>query len=218
MFRVLLRLRKGPEVKYISHRDLIRAFEFALRRARIPVAYSTGFNPRPRMSFGSAIGVGVTSEDERILLELTDTEDPSDIRDRLNGQLPRGIQVLSVEVIPEGQKNPLSYLNASEFRIVLSCEDGCTPLAVRTAVEAMLAAETVKVAREREGNIREIDLRPYLVSADVSSEDGNIVILVGLSSGTSGGAGPKDFLSALNTAVPGVQVKEISRVRQFSVK
>ena len=79
MNRVMLRLNKGEAVKYISHRDYVRAFEMALRRARVPVAYSSGFNPRANMSFGSAVGVGVESDDERILVELSKPIPPGEV-------------------------------------------------------------------------------------------------------------------------------------------
>lgn len=216
MYRVLLRLCKGEGVKYLSHRDIIRSFEFALRRAQIPVAYSDGFNPRVRMSFGSAIGVGVTSDDDRILLELSAPWEASDIKETLNKSLPPGIQVISADIIPDGQKSPISTLKASEFRITMGCKTGCTLDEVKVAIEKLFASDSVRVQRQREDGVKEVEIRPHLISANPSmDEDGNIIIDVALSAGDSGGAGPKDFIKALDTLIPNMSVRKLHRLRQM---
>ena len=213
MLRVLLRLRKGEEIKYLSHRDVIRAFEFALRRARIDTAYSSGFNPRPRMSFGSAIGVGVTSEDERIVLELASPQ--ADIVERLNSQFPNGLAVLEAEEIPEGMKSPLSGLNAVRFRLTLKCE----PAEVNAAIEKLLASDVVKVIREREGKTKEIDIRPYIMEAGVvESGDSTAVVDICLRVSDSGGGSPKDFVQALGNLVSNMTVRKIHKLSQFHIE
>ena len=213
MSRVLLKLRKGDRVKYLSHLDLIRAFELALRRARIPVAYSLGFNPRPRMSFGPAVGVGVTSDDERIALELASAEEPSEIRERLNSQLPDGIEVLSAEAVGE---SPLPGPNASQFRIAVLCGGECSPADVARAVEQLMKSAEVRVARVREGKTKEVDIRPFLLQADVTECEGRSVVLnVSVRLGDSGGARPQDFVQALLRLAPNLTVGRIHRSRQF---
>ena len=210
MLRVLLRLSKGEEIKYLSHRDVIRAFEFALRRARIDVMYSSGFNPRPRMSFGSAIGVGVTSEDERIILELASPQ--AEIVERLNSQLPKGLAVLEAEDIPEGVKSPLSGLNAVRFRITLECD----PEAVGAAIEKLLASDEIKIIRVREGKTKEIDVRPYIMEAVVvESGDSTVVVDVCLRVSDSGGGSSKDFVQALGNLVLNMEVRKIHKLSQY---
>ncbi|HUV05567.1 MAG TPA: TIGR03936 family radical SAM-associated protein [Armatimonadota bacterium] len=215
MSRVLLKLSKGDKVKYISHLDLIRAFELALRRARIPVAYSSGFNPRPRMSFGPAIGVGVTSDDERIVVELASPEDPSDILEKLNSQLPDGMELLSAEAV---NGSPLAGPNASRFQIAAVCGGECSPAAVARAVEQLMESAEVRVARVREGKTKEVDIRPFLLQADVTECEGRSVVLnVSLRLGDSGGARPQDFVQALLRLVPNLTVGRIHRLSQFRV-
>ena len=214
MSHVSLRLRKGDEVKYLSHRDLIRAFELALRRARIAVVYSAGFNPRPRMSFGSAIGVGVTSDDERIVLELLSPDDPSDIMERLNSRLPKGLEVLEAEAVPDGVRRKVLGLNTSEFQI--TCDGECDAQAVGKAIEELLASSEVRVVRVRgEGETKEVDIRPYVLSADTAECGGCVVINVCLGFGSSGGAGPRDFVLALRKLMSNLGVRKIHRLRQF---
>ena len=208
--RVLLRLVKGPEVKYLSHLDFIRAFERALRRARIPVQYSAGFNPRPRMSFGSAVGVGVTSDDERIVLETAEPQEPAEVMTRLNAQLPKGLEILAAEAVPEeGRRSgSLSELNASKFRITLTCGDVG---AIERAIENILASGEVRVAREREGKVREVNIRPYIIGARVSEDD----LEVCLRSSDSGGASPRDFMQAIGALTPNLSIERIHRLAQY---
>jgi radical SAM-linked protein len=215
MLRVLLSIRKGEGVKYLSHRDVIRSFEYALRRARIPVAFSEGFNPRPKMSFGGAIGVGVTSDDEKIQLDLSSPLTPAEVMEKLNAVLPEEIRILAAEECPEGRKSPLSRLNASEFRLDFLCGEGCSPEDVKNAVDRLLASSEVKIVRVREGKAKNLDLRPFLLSADAAIEGENIRINVALRAGDNGGAGPRDFVQALGEIVPNLSVKSTHRIRQF---
>lgn len=218
MSRVLIKLRKGESVKYISHLDLVRAFERALRRARIPVTYSAGFNPRPRMSFGSAVGVGVTSDDEKIVLELASPEDAGVIRQRLNRQLPAGIEALSMETVPIGEKSPLAGLNASEFRIAAACPPELHSSTVANQVDELLAADQVEVVRKRGAETREVDIRPYILGIDVTEcSGGKLELAVRLKSGDSGGARPQDFAQALRNRLPGLDVERIHRTRQYKL-
>ena len=213
MSRVLLRLRKGDEVRYLSHRDMVRAFELALRRAGIPVAYSEGFNPRPRMSFGAAVGVGVTSDDERIVLETAEPQEPAEVMTRLNAQLPKGLEILAAEAVPEeGRRSgSLSELNASKFRITLTCGEDCEGGAIEHAIEEMLASGEIRIMREREGKVREVNIRPYIIGARVSEDD----LEVCLRSSDSGGASPKDFMQAIGALTPNLSIERIHRLVQY---
>ena len=207
--RVLLRLQKGGEVKYLSHLDFIRAFEHALRRARIPVEYSAGFNPRPRMSFGSAVGVGVTSDDERIILELAEPMAASEVKEALNSMLPEGIEVLEAEALPEGTKRVAT--TGSQFRLIVQGDSS----AIEKAAGELLESKEIPVTRVRENRTKESDLRPNLIEARVTGSDGDSVILeIGLRSGDSGGARPQDFMQALEQKVPNIVLLSVHRVRQ----
>jgi len=216
MFRVMLRLRKGDEVKYLSHLDVMRAFEFALRRARIPVSYSEGFNPRPRMSLGSAVGVGVTSDDERIIVELASPMDAREVGDRLSSKLPAGFEVLGAESVQDGVKSPLSQLNASRFRVEFSCERTCDCPMIGNALSEILDSTQIVVSRTRKGETKEVDIRPHLLDARlVACSDDSAAVEVRLRLGDSGGARPQDFAQALQNRMANLSVVSICRLEQF---
>ena len=212
----MLRLSKGDEVKYLSHLDVMRAFESALRRARIPVSYSEGFNPRPRMSLGSAVGVGVTSDDERIIVELASPMDAREVGERLKAKLPDGFEILDAEVIPEGVKSPLSALNASRFKVEFSCEKTCDRLMVENALREILDSAQVVVSRTRKGETKDVDIRPHLLDARLVGCSGDsAAVEVSLRLGDSGGARPQDFAQALQNRMENTNLMSIRRLEQF---
>lgn len=212
MPRVLLKLRKGDRLKYLSHRDLVRAFELALRRAEIQVAFTSGFNPRPKMSFGSAVGVGITSDDERIVLELAIPYNLSDIFDRLNSKLPEGFELRSIEYLPDEEQSPVSCINASRFRMLLEGEG------IEQAVGELIQSSEVRILRTREDSAKEMDIRPYILDVEVASAECNATeVFVSLRLGSGGGAGPHDFVQALLYRLPELKVKSIHRIEQYRI-
>jgi len=99
MFQVKVKYKKGEEVKFISHRDLMRAFQRAVRRADLPMAYSQGFNPHMKISWGDALKVGATSEEEYATLHFEGWIKPKEVMEKLNKELPAGIEILEAFVI-----------------------------------------------------------------------------------------------------------------------
>ena len=95
LYRIKITYTKGEEVKFISHLDLMRAISRAIRRTDLPIAYSQGFNPRMKMSFGQALKVGATSEGEEAKLTFEQEISPQEVMDRLNQVLPQGICILT---------------------------------------------------------------------------------------------------------------------------
>jgi len=91
--------KKGEEVKYIGHRDLMRAFQRAVRRADLPIAYSQGFNPHMKISWGNALKVGATSEREEAVLQFEQWAKPDEVKERLNRVLPRGLAILDAFLV-----------------------------------------------------------------------------------------------------------------------
>lgn len=93
MRRIRIKYRKGNEVKFISHRDLMRAVERAIRRSGIPIAYSQGFNPHMKISWGNALKVGAVSEEEFFEIQIDDWVKPDGIKTALSLQMPKGLEI-----------------------------------------------------------------------------------------------------------------------------
>ncbi len=88
----VLFLKKG-EMKFVSHLDLLRLFQRAVRRAGLPVTVTKGFNPHPKFSIKRALKLGIESEDEAAVFYLDNFIEPAEFKDRLNKQFPKGIEI-----------------------------------------------------------------------------------------------------------------------------
>jgi radical SAM-linked protein len=166
--RLRVRYAKRGRLRFTSHRDFSRAFERAVFRARVPMAYSSGFNPHPRISYAGAAPTGSASEAEYLELALAREVDPAEVHAALDEALPPGLDVLEVVVSRGGSL--ADRLAASHWRIRLS---GTSPEDARTAVEAFLAADEVTVERMTKKGLRSFDCRAAVASlAAAEPEEG----------------------------------------------
>jgi radical SAM-linked protein len=157
--RLRIRYAKRGRLRFTSHRDFSRAFERALVRARVPVAYSSGFNPHPRISYAGAAPTGAASEAEYLEVGMAATVDPEALGAALDGALPPGLDV--VEVVVSRGGSLAERLEASRWRITV---DGLTSERAAAAVTAFLAAEEVRVERMTKKGLRTFDCRSAVVS------------------------------------------------------
>jgi radical SAM-linked protein len=162
--KLRLRYAKRGKLRFASHRDIARTFERALRRAGVPMAYSQGFNPRPKVSWVGAAPTGTASEAEYVEVAVVTPLDPKLLVSELDAALPPGIDVLEA-VIASGC-SLAERIDGSRWRIELA---GITEEALRPAVAALLAADAVEVDRLTKNGMRRMDVRPALVSVQVSA-------------------------------------------------
>ena len=166
--RVRVRYAKRGRLRFTSHRDFSRAFERAVFRARIPMAYSSGFNPHPRISYAGAAPTGSASEAEFLELALAEVVDPTQVQAQLDEALPDGLDVLEVVVSSGGSL--ADRLEASTWRITLP---DVTPDDAARAVATLLEHDVVEVERMTKKGMRRFDVRAALVSLTVAApEDG----------------------------------------------
>ncbi|HZJ04026.1 MAG TPA: TIGR03936 family radical SAM-associated protein [Nocardioidaceae bacterium] len=169
--RMRLRYAKRGRLRFTSHRDFSRAFERAVFRARIPMAYSSGFNPHPRISYAGAAPTGSASEAEYLEIGLAREVDPQDVATALGDALPTGLDVLEVVVSSGGSL--AEQLEASQWRLTLS---GVPPQEAEAAVRRFGAASQVTVERMTKKGLRRFDCRAAVVSlmshdsADIGQE------------------------------------------------
>lgn len=171
--RLRIRYAKRGRLRFTSHRDFSRAFERAVFRARIPMAYSSGFNPHPRISYAGAAPTGSASEAEYLEIALAEEVDPATVHEQLSEALPDGLDILTVVTSEKGSLSDL--LEASNWWLDLPVE----VTVVQSAVEAFLAAEEVQVERMTKKGLRTFDCRAAVVSMSAEAgERGSRVDLV----------------------------------------
>ena len=168
--RIRIQFSKLGKIRFTSHRDVARIWERALRRAELPVAYSEGFNPRPKLSFGLALSTGHESDVEYIDLDL-DPERVQDLDldtlpDLLSAQLPVGLTATAAVVTDKRMPSLQQAVTSCTWRIDVVEDD--LPL-IENAVAGVLAADEIVVTRERKGKQVTDDLRPLVFRLDVQS-------------------------------------------------
>ena len=157
---LVVRYAKRGKMRFASHRDVARVFERGVRRAGLPIAYSAGFTPHPRISYAGGAPTGVASEAEYLRLALASRQLASQVRERLNQTLPDGIDVIDVAEDADG----LTALEASQWRVVVP---GVAPVAAERAVAGFLALSEAPVERLTDKGVRRLDARSAVVTLDV---------------------------------------------------
>jgi radical SAM-linked protein len=167
--KLRLRYAKRGPLRFMSHRDVARAFERALRRARVPMAYSQGFNPHQKVSWIGASPTGVASEAEYVEISLVEVLDPDELVRMLDEAMPPGLDLLEAVGVPIGSDGGslADRMEASRWRIELA---GVASDTLRAAFEQVLAADVVEVERLTKHGMRTIDARSAIVSGWVEDD------------------------------------------------
>jgi radical SAM-linked protein len=203
--KVRLRYGKRGKLRFTSHRDVARAFERALRRAGLPMAYSQGYHPHPKISWVGAAPTGAASEAEYVEIQLVEQVDPEVVCAELDAVLPDGLAVL--EAVLAGPGGLAERIEASAWRIEVR---GLSGEQLRQATHALLAAPQLLVERVTKDGQRTIDARAAIVSLEVEdyptalpvpdrlSRCGILMVVVRQ---VSPAVRPDDVLSALGAVV-----------------
>ena len=199
MERLRIVFRKGEEVRFLSHLDLMATLEYAVRRARLPVELSKGFNPRPRLSLAAPLPLGYVGEREVLEIVLRESLPPRQILDRLQASVPPGIVILDVEEIAPGQKPAASRLRSADYRIELADE---IPSAEEQVAD-LLSRATLDVEERRDDGVRRRDLRPLLLSLR-ALDARRLHMTVQLDSG--GTVRPEQILALLSMPTDGARI------------
>lgn len=157
--RLIVRYAKRSRMRFASHRDIARTVERAVRKAHVPIAYSAGFTPHPKISYAGAAPTGTASEAEYLELSLTAVCAGSEVRDQLDAALPDGIDVIDVTE-EDGSLGAMTF-EASLWDVVLP---GIGPDEATVAVGTFLASDGVQVERLTSKGIRRMDARAAVVS------------------------------------------------------
>ena len=160
--KLRIRYTKRGRLRFTSSRDFQRALERALRRADVPMAFSAGFHPHPKISYANAAATGTASEAEYFEISVTQRVEPESVREALDEALPRGIDILQVVEAAPGAL--ADRLEASDWVLEFA---GLPVEALDAAVAALLASDTAEVTRMTKSGPRTFDVRGSIVSARV---------------------------------------------------
>jgi radical SAM-linked protein len=194
--RLRVRYAKGETLKYISHLDLARSWERAFRRAGLPLAYSQGFNPRPRFQIAAALPVGVTGRAELLDVWLVEPLAPEAALSRLRPALPPGLEALDAEEVDLRAPSLQSQVIAADYRAAVRSPE--PPEAIRGRAQALLEAPALPRRRLHKGSWQAYDLRPLIQEIGVEAgPDGAAVLHLRLQASQAGAGRPEEVLDAL---------------------
>jgi len=198
--RLRVTFGRGEAMKYITHLDMMRFWERALRRAGVPIAYSEGFSPHAQLSLAAPLPVGTTSEAELMDVFMAEHVAPRALIRQVTPQLPPAIEIKSVEEVGLSLPALQADVRFAEYDIDLAAAGAAD---AEGAVERFLAAESVPWEHKRDEEVRAYDIRPQVDAIEVARPDPAIVRLrMRLRNDNSGSGRPEQVVAALGLPAP----------------
>ena len=200
--RLRIRFAKSGKIRFTSHRDVARLWERAIRRSRLPVAYSQGFAPHPLLAFGLALPTGCESRGEYLDIRLGPTEPgetPVDeLPELLSLLLPDGMEVQAARLVDLAEGSLQQEVGSCDWELEVL---GLSGVELAEQVERMLTAPSLTVRRERKGRHVDDDIRPAILELSVTDPEGRLRAEVATH---PRGVRPTDLIAALGVgAAPG---------------
>ncbi len=194
---------KKKEVAFVSHLELMKVFSQAIRRAKLPIAWTEGFNPRPKINFSSAIATGMTSLAECADMELNQFLEPDVIQQKLNDALPQGFEVHAIRFLEEKSKSLMALMAYADYHVEIKwLHRGEEQIDWSKMVEHFLAGPEILIQYESKGKKKTKDLRPGIVHMEAQKADEKLVLRMQLISGSTGNVRPEHVTEAFLSYVP----------------
>ena len=184
--RVRIRFCKQEDLRWIGHRDLMRCLERTFRRARLPLSFSEGFHPKPRMAFPAPLALGIEGLDEIMELELSETYTAAELLARLEPHTPPGLAFRSAAILPEGCKKARPRSVCYQMPVPPPHGDG-----LPRRIERLLDGSSCPIRRE--GDRGPIDPRPLLAELTFQNGMFSMRLLIGGRENVR----PREMLAAL---------------------
>ncbi|MDP4133318.1 MAG: TIGR03936 family radical SAM-associated protein [Bacillota bacterium] len=194
--RIWLRYEKKDLAKYISHLDFVRAMNRTLRRGEVPVSYSQGFNPHPKLSFALPLSLGTTSNCELIELEVDTDMAPEEIIERLNSKAPVGLKFVDGGILEDKKMfNKIGYAKYQVTPDIMPSE---------SQIEDFLKRDNMVVKKKTKSGINETDIRKDIDSIKI--EDTSLIMV--LAAGNEANLKPETVILAMNTYIEGLSIDD----------
>ncbi len=207
--RLRLRVARTGELRFLSHLETMNAWLRALRRARVPLAYSRGYHPHPKVSFSTAFPVGESSTGDYMDLLLVERRDPAEVAGCLRDRLPPGMDVLSATEVPLRSPSLMSQVTGFDYSLVVR---GTTGAALGAQVDALMAADELPLKRRAKQRGRRVmvtqDMRPGIAELQLGDDHGDQAVELRFRSRTVDGrtTRAKDLLQLLSLTPDRVDV------------
>ncbi len=182
--KIRFQFTKGEEVKFISHLDLVNVFVRAFRRANIPIAYSQGFSPHPKINFSSALPVGTTSLAEFADIELEEDVDVEKFMNDVNYFLPSGVNIVRSKKIPLRSSSLMSQISYGYYIVRIPKDECNINIDLKEKFELINSSEHVIISRKQKNKkstkqdqvkISQIDIKPFIKDVRLSANNDEVL-------------------------------------------
>jgi radical SAM-linked protein len=201
--RISFIFSRSKPLAYLSHLDMMRLFIRALRRSELPMAYSEGFNPHPRLNLALPLPLGVTASNEPGEVSFNENLSPDRFIQALSEQLPDGLQLVSARELDQGVPSLAALVSAAHYRAELK-SDGCCEnetVALEGALKKLLEKDEIlapRTAKKKNKAVKYINVRPFIIEAELKNYIGGPAVLkLLLKAGSQGGISPVFLLEQL---------------------
>lgn len=214
--KLRMQITKDKDIRFISHLEYVRTIGRAIRRAKLPAAYSEGFNPHLKFSLASALGVGVVSYTEFVEIELAEPMEVDAAARALDAALPRGIRVLAADAVDTHHAALMSQAAGALYRVTLPYAGD-----VQEAVRQFNTAGSLlfkKAAPKTKVKVKEIDVKFYIPQLKAERAGDNVVFTFDCKITPTGSMKAVDLLNALNEQYAlqlSVELADIERLKLY---
>lgn len=196
--KIIAAFEKTKELSYTSHLDVQRTLQRAFRRAELPLAYSNGFNPHPKLSFATALATGYTSDGEWLEIGLSEPLEPEEFLNRVNAVMPFGMRFVSAFTADDSLTTLSKMIVAARYEITLYTDAETDLESVRSALRSIMDSGEVIVEKKTKSGIKPANIRPEILEAEVlSASDTTAKIAVVGTLTAAGGLRAETFARAL---------------------
>ncbi|HAV10462.1 MAG TPA: hypothetical protein DCX22_02465 [Dehalococcoidia bacterium] len=198
MERLRLKFSRGDEVKFISHLDIMRLWERAIRRADLPLMYSEGFTPHPRLSLAAPLSLGVTSDAEMMDAYFGRQISSQYMLSQINRQIPAGISIYDIWAVGIEMPSLQAQVRFAEYTVTIDTIGDKTFTDTEQAIYNMLAAKTITWQHTRDKSVRTYDLRALIDDLSLlENSNERITIAMRLRCDSGGSGRPEQITKAL---------------------
>lgn len=209
--RIIASFYKHDEVRFVSHLDMQRLFQRAFRRAGLPLSYSKGFNPHPLLSFATALSVGYTSECEYFDVFLDEKIDADEFHSRVNAVLPEGVAVTKAVDAGEMKTSLTTLMRSADYFARLDFDREVTSDELENALASLLTGEII-VEKKTKGGMKDVDIRPLLISVNlIDCSEGSAILYIKGKLTAEGGLPLELLFGAISEKVSASAVSTVNR-------
>ena len=191
MSNYILKYKRGEEVKYISHLDFVRFIQRVMRRAGLPMEFSSGFNPHPIMAVALPLSVGVTADGELMKIGISGEYTEEELKNIINDAFPKGFSITSVKKV-SGKEIDFSKIDRARY--ITRCEVGDKTL---PDINKFMANDKILVMKKSKSGIKEADIRPHIHELSAEVIDDEIVLKMCVDAGNNYNLKPDVVIDAM---------------------